>query len=153
MKVYLYDSPIGSLLIASKDGELCFAGSPSVHPEWLNEGARQKDSAIDSAIAWLDGYFAGHPYPFPIPDGLDITTFQRRVYSALLTVPYGSTITYAELGKMIGCRGARAIGHALRVNPLLLMIPCHRVLAKNGLGGYAAGIDNKRYLLRHEGSL
>lgn len=153
MNLYLYDSPIGPLLIASKDGELCFVGSPSAHSEWLNEGTRQRDRAIGSAIAWLDAYFAGRPYPFPIPDGLDITPFQRRVYSALLTIPYGSTITYAELGKMIGCRGARAIGHALHVNPLLLMIPCHRVLAKNGLGGYAAGIDNKRFLLHHEGSL
>ena len=153
MNVSLYDTPIGPLLIASKDGELSFVGSPSAHLDWLNEGTRQRDSVIDSAIAWLDAYFAGHPYPFPMPDGLDITPFQRRVYLAVMTIPYGSIITYSQLGEMIGSKGYRAIGHALHVNPLLLMIPCHRVLAKNGLGGFAAGIDIKRYLLRHEGSL
>lgn len=151
MNTYLYDSPIGQLLLASKGGELCYLGSLSAHSDWLNDEPRGKDPAIDSAIAWLDAYFAKRPYQFPIPNGLNLTPFQRRVYLALSTVPFGSTITYSKLGEMIGCSGARAIGKALHANPLLLIFPCHRVVAKNGLGGFALGIENKRYLLRHEG--
>ncbi len=153
MSVYPYDSPIGRLLLASLDGELTFLGPLSFHPDWLEKETTKKDSVIESAIDWLDAYFRGKPYPISIPEHLPITSFQRKVYEALLTVPYGSTITYSELGKLIGSKGYRAIGNALHHNPLLIMIPCHRVIGKNGLGGYAAGIDNKRYLLHHEGCL
>lgn len=150
MNVFVYPSPIGPLLLASKDGELIFLGPLSIHKDWLDEGNKAIDPPIKEAVAWLDDYFAGKPDPVDIPKRLSITPFQRKVYEALIAVPYGSTITYGELGKRIGCKGARAIGQALNRNPLLLFIPCHRVVGKNGLGGFAAGIESKRYLLAHE---
>ena len=86
----------------------------------------------------------------------EITPFQRRVYLALLDVPAGTTITYGELAKRIGCRSAQAIGQALRRNPFAPDVPCHRVVAANGsLGGYMGErdgeqIEYKRRLLETE---
>lgn len=84
-----------------------------------------------------------------------ITAFQRRVYLALLDVEPGQTVTYSELAAMIGCRSARAVGQALRRNPFAPDVPCHRVVAKHGLGGYFGQTDGemlerKRRLLREE---
>ena len=85
----------------------------------------------------------------------EITEFQRRVYLALLDVPAGETVTYGELARRIGCRSAQAVGQALRINPFAPDVPCHRVVAKNGIGGYfgeTAGeqIERKRKLLEQE---
>lgn len=87
----------------------------------------------------------------------NITEFQRRVYLALLQVPKGQTITYAELGRRIGCRSAQAIGQALKRNPFAPLVPCHRVIRTDGsIGGFyghteGAMIDKKVQLLRSEG--
>lgn len=86
----------------------------------------------------------------------EITEFQRKVYLALLEVPKGETITYGELGKRIGCRSAQAIGQALKRNPFAPDVPCHRVLGKNGIGGFAGNtsgemIEKKKRLLKEEG--
>ena len=89
----------------------------------------------------------------------EITPFQRRVYLALLDVPAGTTITYGELAKRIGCRSAQAIGQALRRNPFAPEVPCHRVVAENGsLGGYMGErdgeqIEYKRRLLEAENKM
>lgn len=85
-----------------------------------------------------------------------ITEFQRKVYLALLEVPKGVTITYGELANRIGCRSPQAIGQALKRNPFAPDVPCHRVVAKEGIGGfkgYRAGemIEKKKRLLREEG--
>ena len=86
----------------------------------------------------------------------EITPFQRRVYMELLNVPAGSTITYGELARRIGCRSAQAVGQALKRNPFAPEVPCHRVIAANGsLGGYFGEregemIDRKRKLLNKE---
>ena len=86
----------------------------------------------------------------------EITSFQRRVYLALLDVPAGTTITYGELAKRIGCRSAQAVGQALRRNPFAPEVPCHRVVAADGsLGGYMGECDGeqieyKRRLLEAE---
>lgn len=85
-----------------------------------------------------------------------ITEFQRKVYLALLEVPKGVTITYGELANRIGCRSPQAIGQALKRNPFAPDVPCHRVVAKDGIGGfmgYRAGemIEKKKRLLREEG--
>ncbi|MDO4190601.1 MAG: MGMT family protein [Bacteroidales bacterium] len=66
----------------------------------------------------------------------DITEFQRRVYLELLKVPKGETITYGELGRRIGCKSAQAIGQALKRNPFAPDVPCHRVVSRNGIGGF-----------------
>jgi len=85
----------------------------------------------------------------------DITEFQRKVYLALLEIPRGETITYGELAKRIGCRCAQAIGQALKRNPFAPDVPCHRVVAKNGIGGFYGQrdgemIEKKRRLLEEE---
>ena len=100
---------------------------------------------------WLDDYFAGkRPCNVPLlnPQG---TAFQKRVWTALLTIPYGETLSYGELAQMVGCRSAQAVGQAVGANPIALLIPCHRVLAAHGqLGGYAYGIELKRQFLEWE---
>lgn len=88
-----------------------------------------------------------------------ITEFQRKVYLALLDVPRGTTISYKELGKKIGCKSAQAIGQALKRNPFAPDVPCHRVIASDGtIGGFHGGrdgamIEKKRNLLTQEGAL
>ena len=79
------------------------------------------------------------------------TPFQQAVWLAIMQIPYGSTITYSELAKRIGHpRAVRAVANACGANPFPIVIPCHRVVAKSGIGGYAFGIDQKRHLLRLE---
>ncbi len=85
----------------------------------------------------------------------DITDFQRRVYLALLEVPRGETVTYGELARRIGCRSAQAVGQALKRNPFAPHVPCHRVVAANGIGGFHGQrsgemIERKKEMLRGE---
>lgn len=115
-------------------------------------------SQAERAINWLDQYFAGQK---PSLQGLhfkaQVTPFQKKVYQTLLTIPYGKTISYQEIANKLEnhhkSRGmARAVGNAVARNQILLMIPCHRVVASNGaLTGYAGGLDRKKALLELEG--
>ncbi len=79
------------------------------------------------------------------------TLFQQRVWQALVTIPYGKTVSYGELARMVGCKSAQAVGQAVGANPIALFIPCHRVIAANNqLGGYAYGQEIKKRLLNIE---
>ena len=79
------------------------------------------------------------------------TMFQQRVWQALLTIPYGETVSYGEIARMVGCKSAQAVGQAIGANPIALIIPCHRVIAANDkLGGYAYGVEKKKRLLELE---
>jgi len=79
------------------------------------------------------------------------TEFQRKVFSALQTIPYGETRTYQEIAQMIQQpKAARAVGQAISKNPILIVVPCHRVLAKSSLGGFSSGLDLKESLLKLE---
>lgn len=103
----------------------------------------------------LQRYFATAELPVDLPLVPAGTPFQRRVWQRLQRIPRGRTVTYGELARELGT-SARAIGGACRANPLPLLIPCHRVVAQGGLGGYSgerggAWADTKRWLLRHEG--
>ena len=104
----------------------------------------------------LGRYFAGDPAALQglaaLPTG---TAFQQRVWARLLRIPAGTTVSYGELARELGT-GARAVGGACRANPVPLVVPCHRVVATHGLGGYSgehAGgwLEKKRWLLAHEG--
>lgn len=111
---------------------------------------------IDQIVQELNHYFKNPNFQFTIPYQMTGTTFQKRVWNTLVYLPIGKTITYGELAKKLKT-GARAIGNACRVNPLPLLIPCHRVLAKHGLGGFSGNrigkkIDIKQWLLTHEAS-
>ena len=111
--------------------------------------------ALGAAVSWLDGYFAGEaPSPDCVPLAPAGTDFQRHVWEAMDAIPYGATHTYGHLAATLRDAGvpasAQAIGGAVGRNPLLLIRPCHRVLAASGPGGYAAGGDVKAWLLAHE---
>ena len=92
-------------------------------------------------------------------DWTQVTSFQRKVFEAVMEIPYGRVTTYKDLGLAIGCRSPRAIGQAMRANPFAPVVPCHRVIsAKGQIGGYSgqhsgSKIDYKRELLREEGVL
>jgi len=108
-----------------------------------------------AAMAELDEYFSGRRRTFTVPLDLRGTEFQLRCWHALQEIPYGETITYAELARRVGSpRGFRAVGMANHDNPVAIVVPCHRVLASDGsLGGYGGGLDVKRALLQLEGAL
>ena len=111
--------------------------------------------AVGAAAAWLDGYFAGEaPIPATVPLAPAGTDFQRRVWEAMDAIPYGATRTYGHLTATLRDAGvpasAQAVGGAVGRNPLLLIRPCHRVVAATGAGGYAAGSGAKAWLLAHE---
>lgn len=119
--------------------------------EWDEADAR----ALGAAVAWLDGYFAGEsPSPTCVPLAPAGTDFQRHVWEAMDAIPYGATHTYGHLAATMRGAGipasAQAVGGAVGRNPLLLIRPCHRVVAADGPGGYAAGGNAKAWLLAHE---
>ena len=111
--------------------------------------------ALGAAMSWLDGYFAGEaPSPATVRLAPAGTDFQKRVWEAMDAIPYGATHTYGHLTATLRDAGvpasAQAIGGAVGRNPLLLILPCHRVVAADGPGGYAAGGNAKAWLLAHE---
>ncbi len=137
-----YDSPVGPLTLSSDANALtglAFGACPEP-PSPL--------PLFDDACAWLDACFSGRdPGPTPplAPQGTD---FQRRVWQALVTIPFGQTASYGEIARRVGSRSARAVGQAVHNNPIALMIPCHRVIGADGsLTGFAGGLDVKRRLL------
>ena len=151
-----YNSPLGPIVIES-DGEaltgLRFGDSgigKALH--LMPTHATSSLPISDEAIRWLDDYFAGkRPCNVPRlnPQG---SAFQKRVWQALLTIPYGKTVSYGEIARMVGCKSAQAVGQAVGANPITLIIPCHRVIAAHGqLGGYEYGIEIKKKLLEQEG--
>lgn len=98
---------------------------------------------------YLKGKRSGFKSALDLSSG---TRFQKAVWKKLLEVPYGKVVTYKELARRVGSpRAARAVGNAMGKNPLPIVVPCHRVLASNGLGGYSCGIEIKKNLLRLEG--
>ena len=111
--------------------------------------------ALRAAASWLDGYFAGEaPSPARVPLAPAGTDFQRRVWEAMDAIPHSATRTYGQIAATLRGAGvpasAQAVGGAVGRNPLLIIRPCHRVVAASGPGGYAAGEDAKAWLLAHE---
>jgi len=111
----------------------------------------------EAIVRQLDAYFEDGSRSFDLKLKTGGTDFQRRVWNALREIPPGRTVTYGDLAKRIGT-SARAVGGACRANPCPIVVPCHRVVATNGLGGFAGDtsgkkLDVKRWLLRHEGAV
>ena len=118
---------------------------------FLDPSDNHKEKKTFDATFELERYFEGKVIEFS--SDLDITRlspFEQKVLGETKKIKYGRTITYSELAGKIGCRGARAVGNALGKNPIPIIIPCHRVVAKKGIGGYSAGIDIKTRLLEFE---
>ena len=150
-----YTSPLGSIVIES-DGKaitsLRFSGEKaSAVPKEAPKEAVPTPPIIAETIQWLDDYFAGkRPCNVPRlnPQG---TAFQKRVWQALFTIPYGETLSYGEIAQIVDCHSAQAVGQAVGANPIALIIPCHRVIAAHGkIGGYAYGPERKKRLLELE---
>jgi methylated-DNA-[protein]-cysteine S-methyltransferase len=149
------ESPIGALLIAGTEAGLrsidFLANAPDRAPDpaW-----RRDDQALADAVGQLRAYFAGELRQFNLPLAATGTTFQRAVWDALVSIPYGVTISYGELARMIGNPDAvRAVGAANGRNPLPIVVPCHRVIGGDGtLVGYAGGMRIKETLLALEGA-
>ena len=147
-------SPIGRLLLCGDEHRLSGLYTPpaSENPDLLS-GRRGSDSAFGPVREQLEEYFAGERVAFDVPIDLDAATpFRRNVWSALLEIPYGATVSYGELARQLGVpNAARAVGAANGSNPISIIVPCHRVIGSGGgLTGYAGGLERKRYLLRHE---
>ncbi len=109
-------------------------------------------SLLEAAVEQLEEYFAQRLKVFDLPLDLRGTPFQQTVWAALLAIPYGTTATYGEIALRIGRpRATRAVGRANGANPVAIIVPCHRVIGRNGsLVGYAAGVERKAALLQLE---
>jgi methylated-DNA-[protein]-cysteine S-methyltransferase len=149
-------SPIGTLLLEATDKALTHIELPGSHvPGEPAADAAVPDGVLSSTVSQLEEYFAGDRKEFDIPLGVDGTPFQHEVWMALAEIPYGQTVSYAELAEMVGRPKAfRAVGQANGSNPIPIVLPCHRVLASGGhIGGYGGGIATKRTLLTIEGAV
>ncbi|BCI54460.1 methylated-DNA--protein-cysteine methyltransferase [Mycolicibacterium litorale] len=146
------DSPVGPLTLAGRDGRLMHLRMVDQTYEPDRHGWEADEAAFPEAVDQLGAYFAGELTTFDLDIDLVGTAFQRRVWEALLTIPYGETRSYGEIARQIGAGGAsRAVGLANGHNPIGIIVPCHRVIGANGsLTGYGGGIDRKRLLLGME---
>lgn len=144
------DSPIDELLLVSDGDHLTrLRMAPwSVDPGWI-----RKPSLFKEVTAQLRAYFAGDLREFEVPTRPTGTPFQLRVWEELSRIPFGETISYGEQARRIGMpKAVRAVGRANGVNPIAVIVPCHRVIGANGkLTGYGGGLDRKAKLLALEG--
>ena len=144
-------TPLGTMRLAT-DGrailELEF-DLPPVALVALSPGSQRLADAVQRR---LDAYFEGRPVAFDFPVAPSGTPFQQAVWSALCGIPYGETVSYAEIARRVGRPSAvRAVGAANGRNPIAILVPCHRVIGANGtLTGYSAGLERKRALLALE---
>jgi methylated-DNA-[protein]-cysteine S-methyltransferase len=143
------ETPLGRLALITHDDKLAAV-------DWTDEDpglapTDDDDHLLTRAATQIAAYFAGDLHRFDLPLAPAGTPFRQKVWSAMLEVPYGRTTTYGDVAREIG-GGPRAVGGACGANPLPIIIPCHRVLASSGLGGYSGrgGLDVKQFLLRHE---
>lgn len=115
-------------------------------------GSHSGDLADFPVARQLSEFFAGRRKTFDLPMAPAGTDFQKRVWAELVRIPYGETISYSELAKRVGSEGAaRAVGRANAINPIAIVVPCHRVIGADGsLTGYAYGVEMKRQLLDFE---
>jgi len=161
------ETPLGEVALIWEDGILAGVdlepgeakdAGDRPHPGALPKGEADLERAardFHRIAEQLDAYFQNGARGFHLKLDLKGTAFQRRVWKALRRIPPGQTMTYGELAKRLGT-GARAVGGACRANPYPIVIPCHRVVAMNGLGGFSGDtcgrkLQVKRWLLRHEG--
>ena len=144
-----YESPIGTLYLTSNQDAL-------LGVSFISEIREEQESSpvLDMAMQQLDAYFNGKLQQFTVPFELQGTAFQKTVWEALCTIPYGTVVSYQDIAIAIGNpKAVRAVGMANNKNPISIIIPCHRVIGKQGsLTGYAGGLDKKQWLLSHERS-
>ncbi len=146
------DSPIGTLTLAGNGSVLTNLRmvDQTYEPDradWISD-----DAAFPDAVEQLQAYFAGELREFDVRLEIAGTTFQRKVWNALRTIPYGQTRSYGEIAAQIGApKSSRAVGLANGHNPIAIIVPCHRVIGANGsLTGFGGGLERKSALLELE---
>ena len=144
-----YKSPIGRIEITATDKEICSLDFVQGKPAGR---ATRLSPALRACLKQLDEYFAGRRRIFELMLRLEGSEFQCDVWQALLDVPYGTTVSYADVAKAVKRPTAvRAVGSANGANPISIIVPCHRIIASNGgLGGYGGGLWRKEWLIQHE---
>lgn len=158
----IYESPCGTLMLGSFGDKLCLCDwQMEKHRDHVDNRLRRlldaefldgTSAVIDTAIAQLDEYFAGTRQEFNVPILFAGTDFQKKVWDALLTIPFGNTVSYREIGRRIGMpKAVRAVANANGANSISIFVPCHRVIGSdNTLTGYGGGLAAKEFLLKLE---
>ncbi len=147
------DSPLGTLTIVADGHAVVAVRLPDSEGSRPTGGSNSPDPVLTLAASELKLYFAGALKTFTVPVSFDQgTEFQRAVWTALASIPYGETRTYSWVAREIGRPASvRAVGRACGQNPVAIIVPCHRVIGVDGsLTGYAGGMECKRTLLSHE---
>jgi methylated-DNA-[protein]-cysteine S-methyltransferase len=149
------DSPIGELTLVARDGVLSGIYFPGHwHMPAPEVFGAQAEHGFEHVEGQMDEYFAGERTDFGLETAVVGDDFQRRVWELIDRIPYGRTTTYGEMAQELGDPAlAREVGSAVGRNPLSIVVPCHRVVGKEGqLTGYAGGLERKRFLLELEGA-
>ena len=144
----VYKSPVGYLCIKSQDKVITGIKKLAEKPKSLGE----KSALMDKVFKQLTEYFAGKRKKFAFPFVLHGTEFQKKVWAELEKIPYGETRSYGQIAAAIGNpKAARAVGMANNRNPIIIVVPCHRVIGASGkLVGYGGGLEMKEALLKLE---
>ena len=139
-------TPVGEIVVVEEDDHI-------VRVRWSTESRQDKTPLLRNVSEQIAAYFRNDLTAFDLPLQPGGSEFQRDVCEAMLAIPFGETRTYGELAESLGVF-AQAVGQACGHNPIPIIIPCHRVLGANGLGGFSGGegLETKMQLLRHEGA-
>ena len=158
--IFHYSSPLGGITLASDGSSLTgmwFDGQKYFPHKLVEESTEAELPIFAQTSKWLNRYFNGEVPDFTPPISLQTTTFRKAVYDILLTIPYGQTMTYGEIARILAEKqgiermSAQAVGGAVGHNPISIIVPCHRVVGADGsLTGYAGGLDRKIALLKLE---
>lgn len=138
-------TPVGVLAVTEQDGRI-------TRVEWTGENHADRSPVLDRALAQLEAYFNGELTRFDLPLAPLADPFRQKVRQAMLAIPHGQTRTYGQIADDLDTYG-QPVGAACASNPIPVIVPCHRVLSAEGLGGFSGGqgIETKIALLRHEG--
>ncbi len=155
-----YMTPLGEVLLAASETSitgLWFVGQKHFDELTVNQYEEKEIPILIRAKKWLEMYFAGNEPDIELPIHFNGTEFQNEVWEILCAIPYGKTMTYGEIAKIIAERrgikqmSAQAVGGAVGRNPISIIVPCHRVVGTDGkMTGYAGGINRKTALLKLE---
>lgn len=142
-------SPIGSIVLTAKGGLIV---GLDIGNDASNETGTGEENVLKRCAKELKEYFAGERTSFSVPVNAVGTTFEKKIWQLMAKTPYGSTISYAGIARKAGKPSAyRAVANACGKNPLLILIPCHRIIASDGtIGGFSAGVEKKKKLLALE---
>ncbi|BAF69959.1 methylated-DNA--[protein]-cysteine S-methyltransferase [Nitratiruptor sp. SB155-2] len=141
-----FDSPIGTIEILANKKEI-------VHIHFtIHKETSKENELVVKTKEWFEGYFAKNVHPFTLPLIEAKNSFSKIVREVVQDIPFGACLSYQEVAKRSGnAKAAQAVGQIMKRNPYAIVVPCHRVISKQGIGGYNGGIEIKKALLEFEG--